>query len=196
MLGFTGSLEGLTEFRKAVIPTFIVYYGKRTQIKIKKGKKLVVLTENEQPRKLRVVFYLANFLRTSSPRQDSQLALRAWPKGAEREARLHRSLCSEGWVVSIERSLLMKGNPGSHVKGCSAFCVRETQESALAAVPPWTCASLSGALRCAMLRLQRWAAGRDLRCPHWVPQHSRAGRLCCDGLRAAAPGFTGAQAAV
>lgn len=56
MLGFTGSLEGLTEFRKAAIPTFIVYYGKRTQIKIKKGKKLVLLTENEQPRKLRVVW--------------------------------------------------------------------------------------------------------------------------------------------
>lgn len=77
MLGFTGSLEGLTEFRKAAIPTFIVYYGKRTQIKIKKGKKLVLLTENEQPRKLRVVFYLADFLRTSSPRQDYQLAPRA-----------------------------------------------------------------------------------------------------------------------
>ena len=43
MLGFGGSLEGLTEFRKAVIPMFIVYYGKMIQIKIKEEKKVGVV---------------------------------------------------------------------------------------------------------------------------------------------------------
>lgn len=42
-LGFAGSLGGLSEFRKAVTPMFMVHRGKRIQTKIKKGKKVGVV---------------------------------------------------------------------------------------------------------------------------------------------------------
>ena len=40
-LSFSDLLGGLTELRKAVILTIMVYYSQRIQIKISKGKKLI-----------------------------------------------------------------------------------------------------------------------------------------------------------
>lgn len=51
--------------------------AKGYRLKSRKEKRLVLLAENEQPRKLRAMFYLADFLRTSTPRQESRVTLRA-----------------------------------------------------------------------------------------------------------------------
>lgn len=39
-VGFNGLLEGLTELSRAVIPTTVVYYSKRKQVKISNGKSI------------------------------------------------------------------------------------------------------------------------------------------------------------
>ena len=40
-LRFDESMEGLRELRKIIVCTIVVYYSKRTQIKVSKGKRYI-----------------------------------------------------------------------------------------------------------------------------------------------------------
>lgn len=56
--------EGSQNSEKLLHPCLWCIVAKGYRLKSRREERLVVLTENEQPRKLRALFYLADFLRT------------------------------------------------------------------------------------------------------------------------------------